>query len=97
MLPDEKSHDLGTQRESGGGECRISDDFGLRSPVIQKVILPKKRYTSIVAYDYPARYKRSTRYTKACWLRGFILEYFTMLSSKTRTLSADAVPVGLSR
>ena len=31
MLPDEKPHGLGTQRESGGGECRNSDDFGLRS------------------------------------------------------------------
>ena len=31
-----KSHGLGTQRESGGGECRISDNFGLRSPVIQE-------------------------------------------------------------
>ena len=30
-------------------KCRISDDFGLRSSVIQKNIFAKKRYTSIIA------------------------------------------------
>ena len=33
---------VGVQRESGEGECRISDDFGLRSPVAQKPFQPKK-------------------------------------------------------
>ena len=33
---------LGTQRESGGGECRISEDFGLRRPAIQKPLETKR-------------------------------------------------------
>ena len=44
-VPDEKSHDLliGTQRESCKKKnWQISDDFGLRSPVIQKPFSPKK-------------------------------------------------------
>ena len=46
-IPDEKPHGPGIQRESGGGECRISNDFGL-SPVIQKPFeIAKKRYTLI--------------------------------------------------
>ena len=43
MIPDEKSHGLGIERQSrktNGLLC--SDDIGLRSPVIQKALLPKK-------------------------------------------------------
>ena len=53
-IPDEKSHGLGTQRESCKKKCSIiyffSDDFfGLRSPLVQKPFSSKQMYTSIVA------------------------------------------------
>ena len=43
MIPDENSHGIGTQLESCENlKWPISDDFGLRSPVVQKKISPKK-------------------------------------------------------
>ena len=44
MMPDEKSHGLGTPRESCQNKCPISDDFGLRRPVSQKNNSQKKVY-----------------------------------------------------
>ena len=49
MIPDEKSHGLGTQRKSSRKKkWSISDDFGLRSPVDQ-IFFQAKRAASIVA------------------------------------------------
>ena len=47
LLPDEKSHGLGTQHENRTRKRPISNDFGLRSPVIQKKNQPESA-TSIV-------------------------------------------------
>ena len=58
LVLDEKPHGLGTQRESGGGECRNSDDLGLRSPVIQKTTIAKKRYTLTPTWYVVARVEK---------------------------------------
>ena len=47
-LPDAKSNGLGMQHENHGKKGRISDDFGLRSPVIRKYFQTKSA-TSIAA------------------------------------------------
>ena len=47
--PDEQSYGLDTQRENHAKICLISDDLGLRSPVICRKTFQTKTATSIVA------------------------------------------------
>ena len=45
FIADEKCHGLGVERESfKNKKCRISDEFGLRSPVISETISDEKCY-----------------------------------------------------